>query len=59
MKTNRIIGTQITKEAGENLPREMIALYERNALQHGMYRGLSTGFAMAASVKLINDQPAF
>ena len=32
VKTNRIIGSQISKEAGENLPREMLTLYERGAL---------------------------
>ena len=59
VKTNRIIGTQVSREAGENLPRELIALYERGALQNGMYRGLSTGLLMAASIKLVNDSPIF
>ena len=40
IKTNRILGTQISKEAGENLPREMLSLYERGAMQSGLYRGL-------------------
>ena len=59
VKTNRIIGSQISKEAGENLPREMLTLYERGALQNGMYRGLSTGLVMAATMKIFNDQPIF
>ena len=57
VKTNRIVGSQITKEAGENLPREMLALYERGALQSGMYRGLATGLALSASTRFINDMP--
>ena len=55
VKTNRIIGTQLSREAGENLPREMVSLYERGALQTGMYRGLSIGLLLGASYKLIND----
>ena len=55
VKTNRIIGSQLSREAGENLPREMVALYERGALQTGMYRGLSIGLLMGASYKLLND----
>ena len=41
IKTNRILGTQLSKEAGENLPREMLSLYERGAMQSGLYRGLA------------------
>ena len=32
IKTNRIVGTQAVKDAGENLPREFVSLYERGAL---------------------------
>ena len=59
VKTNRILGTQISKEAGENLPREMVALYESGALQSGMYRGLATGLALTATIKVLNDSPIF
>ena len=59
VKTNRILGTQISKEAGENLPREMVALYERGALQSGMYRGFATGLALTATIKVLNDSPIF
>ena len=47
ISTNRIIGTQIVKEASENLPREFVAIYERGALKSGLYRGLLPGIFAA------------
>ena len=47
IKTNRIVGSQITKEAGENLPREMLSIYERGALSTGLYRGLAPAATLA------------
>jgi len=41
IKTNRIVGSQLTREAGENLPRELVSVYERGAMQTGFYRGLA------------------
>ena len=32
IKANRIVSSPLAKEAGENLPRELVALYERGAL---------------------------
>jgi len=40
IKANRIVSSPLAKEAGENLPRELVALYERGALSRGFYRGL-------------------
>lgn len=40
IKTNRIVQSQLCREAGDNLPREFVALYERGALASGFYRGL-------------------
>ena len=40
IKTNRIVQTPLFKQAGENLPREAAALYERGAFKNGFYRGL-------------------
>ena len=39
IKTNRIMATPLDREAGENLPRELVALYDRGALKSS-YRGL-------------------
>ena len=39
IKTNRILNTQLSKEAGEALPKEFLALHERGALRGGLYRG--------------------
>ena len=41
IKTNRIVGSQLTREAGENLPRELVTVYERGTMQAGFYRGLA------------------
>ena len=41
VKTNRIVGSQVTREAGENLPRELVSVYERGTMQTGFYRGLA------------------
>ena len=41
IKTNRIAGTQIAKEAGDSLPRELVSVYERGLMQSGLYRGLA------------------
>ena len=41
IKTNRIVGSQLTKEAGENLPRELVSVYERGTMKAGFYRGLA------------------
>jgi len=40
IKTNRILNTPLSKEAGEALPKEFLALYERGAMRSGLYRGL-------------------
>ena len=40
VKTNRILNTNFSKECGENLPREMAALYERGQFRNGVFRGL-------------------
>lgn len=40
-KTNRILGTQFNKECGDNLGKELVAMYERGQLRNGAYRGMA------------------
>ncbi len=40
-KTNRILNTSFNKECGENLSKEMIAMYERGQLRNGLFRGMA------------------
>ena len=56
IKTNRIMGSQISKEAGENLPREMLALYERGMMQGGLYRGLAPAFGLGIFWKIQGEE---
>ena len=44
---NRIAQSPLFKQAGENLPREATALYERGALRNGFYRGMAPAFALS------------
>ena len=39
ISTNRIAGSQIMKESGENLPKELMSLYERGEMKRGLFRG--------------------
>ena len=39
ISTNRIVGSSLTKEAGENLPKEFLKLYERGEMKRGLFRG--------------------
>ena len=56
IKTNRIVGSQISKEAGENLPREILALYERGMMQGGLYRGLAPAFGIGILWKMPTEE---
>ena len=64
VKTNRIIGSEISRQAGESLPRELTAIFERGAFKNGMYRGLLPMFTQAAlfstakNIELQNVIPA-
>ena len=48
VKTNRIVGSEISRQAGESLPRELTAIFERGAFKNGMYRGLLPMFTQTA-----------
>ena len=39
-KTNRILNTQFNKECGENLGKELVAIYERGQFKNGAFRGV-------------------
>jgi len=39
-KTNRILNTSFNKECGENLGKEMVAMYERGQFKNGSFRGM-------------------
>ena len=39
-KTNRILGTSFNRECGDNLGRELVAMYERGQFRNGAYRGM-------------------
>lgn len=39
-KTNRILGTSFNKECGDNLGKELVAMYERGQFRNGAYRGM-------------------
>ena len=41
--TNRIARGSLFQATGENLPKEFVTLYERGALNRGLYRGLLPG----------------
>lgn len=47
IKVNRIVQSSFAKENGENLPRELVSLYERGLVEKGLYRGLVFGFLFA------------
>ncbi len=48
IKTNRILQTSLSKEGAESIPKEFVALYEKGALKHGLFRGLASGFVYGA-----------
>ena len=56
IKTNRIVNSPLTKGAGENLPREFVALYERGAVGQGLYRGLLPGLGATFFWKEVANQ---
>lgn len=39
-KTNRILNTSFNKECGENLGKELVAMYERGQFRNGSFRGV-------------------
>lgn len=39
IKTNRIVGTPLAKEAGEAIPKEFMTLSEVGGLRGGLFRG--------------------
>ena len=39
IKTNRILGTSLSKEGGESITREAVNLFERGEFRRGLYRG--------------------
>ena len=39
-KTNRILGTSFNRECGDNLGKELVAMYERGQFRNGAYRGM-------------------
>ena len=41
IKTNRILGTSLSKEGGETIPKEFVVLFEKGGFQHGLMRGIS------------------
>ena len=47
ISANRMAGSGVMKEAGENLPREFLSLYERGELKRGLFRGLGSTLAYA------------
>jgi hypothetical protein len=57
IKTNRILNTPLSKEAGHNMGREFVSLYEQGGLSRGAFRGMSlpilaiitSKFALSAS----------
>jgi hypothetical protein len=53
IKTNRILQTSLSKEAGGSIPNELSALYERGGLFKGLYRGLLCTLALNYSNDLI------
>ncbi len=40
IKTNRILGTSFSKEAGNSLPREWTSLYQKGGCRSGLFRGM-------------------
>lgn len=47
-KTNRILGTSFNRECGDNLGRELVAMYERGQFRNGAYRGMLPLVGMTA-----------
>ena len=45
-KTNRILNTQFNKECGENLGKELVAVYERGQFKNGAFRGMMPLFGI-------------
>jgi hypothetical protein len=54
IKTNRIVQSSFAKENGENLPRELVSLYERGLVERGLYRGFLFGAAFAFVAQTVN-----
>ena len=52
IKTNRIVQSAFSKEATENLPREVVALHERGAVQKGLMRGFWPYYASTLAIPL-------
>jgi hypothetical protein len=50
IKTNRILQTSFSKEAGESLPREFTSLHERGGLAKGLFRGVVPTLFMFANL---------
>ena len=40
-KTNRIVGSSFNKECGDNLGKELVAMYERGQFRNGAFRGMA------------------
>jgi hypothetical protein len=47
IKVNRIVQSSFARENGENLPRELVSLYERGLIEKGLYRGFVFGMVGA------------
>ena len=41
IKTNRIVGSALSKEAGEAIPKEFLTLHEVGAMRAGLFRGFA------------------
>ena len=51
-KTNRIVGSSFNKECGDNLGKELVAMYERGQFRNGAFRGM----APLLGITLIQNQ---
>ena len=55
IKTNRILGTPLAKEAGEAIPKEFLTLYELGMFRTGLYRGFAPFFISMPFWKHVHD----
>lgn len=55
IKTNRILHTSLAKEGADQIPREVLALYERGAFHQGLYRGFFASILAANLFSYIRD----
>lgn len=46
IKTNRIVQSEFSKTAGDNLTNEVALLWERGAFRQGLFRGLAPMLAI-------------